>query len=70
MGSGVIVERNSHSYYIVTNAHVIGTAEDIQIRLNDGEMVNGRLVGKDIRKDLAVVRIKIYQKKSACSQVW
>ena len=58
MGSGVIIKRDGHTYYIVTNGHVIGSAENIEVLLANEETINGRLVGKDPRKDLAVVRIE------------
>ena len=57
MGSGVIVERDDDSYYIVTNSHVIGKAKSIDVRLFGGELLTGHLVGKDDRKDLALLRV-------------
>ncbi len=58
MGSGVIIQRQNDSYYIVTNAHVIGKAQNISVRLNNGQSLTGRLAGKDDRKDLALIRIE------------
>ncbi len=58
LGSGVIVERKGDVYYIVTNGHVVGNAHDISVLLADGETLEAELVGKDLRKDLAVLTFK------------
>ena len=55
LGSGVIVRRNGKQVYILTNNHVVGEAEEIKIILNDKREFQGRLVGGDSRKDLALV---------------
>ena len=54
-GSGVIVDPEG---YIVTNAHVVRGASEIQVRLNDGEVLNNvKLVGRDDASDIAVLKI-------------
>lgn len=55
LGSGIIVRRDGNSFYVLTNAHVVGEAEEITIRLDDGRSYLGTLVGRDERKDLALV---------------
>ncbi|MCK5735348.1 MAG: trypsin-like peptidase domain-containing protein, partial [Spirochaetaceae bacterium] len=55
LGSGIIVEHRNDNYYIITNAHVIGNSEEIFIKLNDGSSISVELVGKDERKDLALL---------------
>lgn len=55
LGSGIIVRRDGNSYYVLTNAHVVGDAEEITIRLDDGRSYVASLVGRDERKDLALV---------------
>ncbi len=55
LGSGVIVRKNGTSYYVLTNDHVIGDAAEIQITLDDEREFSGTVVGKDARKDLALV---------------
>ncbi len=55
LGSGIIVRRNNDTYYILTNAHVIGEAEEINIRLDDGRNFIASLIGKDSLRDLALV---------------
>lgn len=54
-GSGFIIREDG---FIVTNAHVVTEAERIQVRLADGRRFEGKLVGKDSRVDLAVVKIE------------
>jgi serine protease Do len=55
LGSGVIVNRNGSKYYVITNNHVAGTADEINIVLYDKREFKGKLIGKDDRKDLAMV---------------
>jgi serine protease DegQ len=54
LGSGVIVSREG---YILTNDHVVEGVSDIQVSLNDGRTLVGKVVGTDPETDLAVVRI-------------
>ena len=54
LGSGVIVSENG---YIVTNHHVISQAEDLEIGLYDGRVLEATVVGTDAASDLAVIRI-------------
>jgi len=55
LGSGVIVSPNG---YILTNYHVIETADDIQVSLNDGSTHKARVIGSDPESDLAVLQIE------------
>ena len=54
-GSGFVWDRAGH---IVTNDHVIGDAEDINVVLDDGRSVGASVVGRAPWADLAVVRLK------------
>jgi serine protease DegQ len=54
LGSGVIVSREG---YILTNEHVVEGVSDIQVTLNDGRTLTGKVVGTDPETDLAVVRV-------------
>ena len=47
MGSGVIVERSADTYYVVTNNHVVGKAEEVSVTLHDGRTYPANLIGKD-----------------------
>ncbi len=55
LGSGVLLRKAGKEYYVLTNNHVVGTAEEISVQLHDRREFKARLVGKDERKDLAVV---------------
>ncbi|MZP31239.1 PDZ domain-containing protein [Heliobacterium undosum] len=54
-GSGVIID--AEKGYIVTNNHVVEGAQALQVGLADGRALQGRIVGRDVRSDLAVVKI-------------
>jgi serine protease Do len=54
MGSGFIV---SNDGYILTNAHVVGEADEITVRLTDRREFTAKLVGTDARTDVAVIKI-------------
>jgi serine protease Do len=53
-GSGFVIAAEG---LIVTNAHVIESADWIQVRLSDGRRFTGTVVGRDNRVDLALVKI-------------
>lgn len=53
-GSGVIIDADGR---IVTNDHVVGGAEHIQVTLMDGRVLDAELVGTDPTTDVAVVAI-------------
>lgn len=53
--SGVIYD---HQGNIVTNAHVVEDASNIEVVLNDGRRLKAELVGQDPKTDLAVIRVK------------
>jgi serine protease DegQ len=55
LGSGVIVSRDG---YILTNYHVIESADAIEVALADGRVSNARFVGADPETDLAVLKIE------------
>ncbi len=54
LGSGVIATADG---YILTNNHVIDGADDILVKLADNREYKGKVVGKDSRTDIAVIKI-------------
>jgi Do/DeqQ family serine protease len=58
LGSGIIVRRDGGTYYVLTNNHVVGEVSEIQVVSDDGREYPAELVGKDERKDLALVSFK------------
>ena len=54
-GSGVIVD--AERGYILTNHHVVGDADTIQISLIDGEVLDAEIVGSDPATDIAVIKV-------------
>lgn len=54
-GSGVII---SNDGYIVTNNHVVGDADEIEVKLNDNREFKGRIIGCDEYTDLALIKIE------------
>jgi serine protease Do len=57
-GSGVIMETDGSTAYVLTNNHVAGGAEEMIITLSDGRQIkNGKVLGTDPKTDLAVVKI-------------
>ena len=53
-GTGVIMDAGG---YIITNAHVVEDALDIQVLLTDGRELQAKCVGADMLSDLAVLRV-------------
>lgn len=53
-GSGVIYKSDG---YIITNNHLVGTADTITVTMKDGTKFTGTLVGTDKNTDIAVVKI-------------
>ena len=53
-GSGVIIDKKG---YIVTNNHVVGDADEVEVRLSDKTKFTGKVIGNDPDTDLAVVKI-------------
>ncbi|MCY4234098.1 MAG: trypsin-like peptidase domain-containing protein [Bacteroidetes bacterium] len=54
LGSGVIIRSDG---FIVTNDHVVGSADKLQVLLYDGRTFTAEVVGRDQNSDLAVIRI-------------
>jgi serine protease Do len=54
LGSGFIIDRNG---FIITNNHVVDNAEDIRVKLSDGREFKAKVIGRDQKTDLALIKI-------------
>ena len=54
LGSGVIVLKDG---YILTNNHVVDNASEVKVSLQDGREFTAKVVGRDPKSDIAVVKI-------------
>ncbi len=54
LGSGFIITRDG---YILTNNHVVERADKIRVRLSSGKEYDARIIGKDAKTDLALIKI-------------
>lgn len=59
LGSGFVVDREGNKLFILTNSHVVGEATTINIEFQDGRRFEAKLVGKDARKDLALIEAMV-----------
>ena len=55
-GSGVIVD--AEDGYILTNHHVVGEADEIQVTLSDGRTLDAEIVGSDAGTDIALIKVE------------
>jgi len=53
-GSGFIIDEKG---YILTNNHVVGNADEISVKLHDGQEFKAKLIGSDEKSDVAVIKI-------------
>jgi serine protease DegS len=56
LGSGVIMDSAGH---VITNHHVIATADLIRAQLADGRIAEAKIVGRDPDTDLAVLQLDL-----------
>ncbi len=54
LGSGVIIDKEG---LIITNNHVVEKASSIKVRLNDGKEYDAKVIGKDAKTDIAVIKV-------------
>ena len=55
VGSGFIMSREG---YILTNNHVVEDADQIKVNLAGGKEFNGKIIGRDPKTDLALIKIE------------
>ncbi len=54
LGSGFILDRDG---YILTNNHVVEGADEVKVKLADGKETNAKVIGRDPKTDLALIKI-------------
>jgi Do/DeqQ family serine protease len=67
LGSGIIVRQKGGLYYVLTNNHVVSDeqnkpVDEIMIETNTGKEFPAKLVGRDERRDLAMVSFESSEK--------
>lgn len=55
VGSGFVLNRDG---YILTNNHVVEDADQIKVKLTNGKEYDGKIIGRDPKTDLALIKIK------------
>jgi serine protease Do len=54
LGSGFVIDPSG---YVVTNNHVVGDASSIKVIMSDGKELPAKLVGRDKKTDLALLKV-------------
>ncbi|GFO54174.1 peptidase [Geomonas sp. Red276] len=54
LGSGFIIDPDGH---IITNNHMVEGADEIKVKLSDGREFKAKVIGRDAKTDLALIRI-------------
>jgi serine protease Do len=55
LGSGFIISADG---YVLTNAHVVESADEILVKLNDKRELKAKVIGTDKRTDIALIKIE------------
>ena len=58
-GSGIIVGQNDTELLLVSNYHVVESAEELTVQFVDGAQVQAQIKGSDADKDLAVIAVQL-----------
>lgn len=68
LGSGFVVDIGKNGdAYVITNNHVIEGADEITVVLQDNSRLKAELVGRDVKTDIAVLKVKSKEKMVAVS---
>ena len=63
LGSGVVI--NAEKGYVVTNNHVVENATKIQVQTSDGRRYDAKVIGKDPRSDIALIKLDGFKNLTA-----
>jgi serine protease Do len=55
LGTGFIIDTQG---YILTNNHVVEMAEEIKVKFSDGKEYEAKIIGRDPKTDLALIKIE------------
>ena len=55
LGSGVVISPDG---YIITNNHVVDNSSRLQVTLADGRKMPAKIIGKDAKTDLALIKVE------------
>ena len=55
LGSGFVIDPSG---IVITNNHVVGDANDIVVIFNDGRKLKAKVIGKDSKVDVAVLKVE------------
>lgn len=58
-GSGFIVGQNDTELLLVSNQHVVASAEELTVQFVDGSQAQAQIKGVDVDKDLAVIAVQL-----------
>ena len=58
LGSGFIIDDKGH---ILTNNHVVDDADEIKVILKDHKDIRAKVIGRDAKTDLALIKIKSWK---------
>ncbi|MEI7668849.1 MAG: Do family serine endopeptidase, partial [Pseudomonadota bacterium] len=62
LGSGFVIDENG---YIATNNHVIADADEITVIFSDDSKLKAKIVGRDVKTDLALLKVEAGKKLPA-----
>ena len=65
LGSGILISKDGE---ILTNYHVVRSADTIKVKLADQSEHEARLIGKDDRTDLALIKVQKIRRQHAFCQ--
>ncbi len=58
IGSGFVISSSNSMGQIITNAHVVDNADIVTVSFQDGRILKGKVLGKDLVTDVAVIEVQ------------